>query len=88
MCLKVKPPWPMPAETAEVGKKLLKAESAYRLIGEKLFEQLHERDYADLFPPEGQPGLSPIILAFVTVFQYMEKMSDRQAAEYGYFKKA
>lgn len=81
MCLKVKPPWPMPEETGNIGKTLMKADSPYRLIGERLFEQMHEQDYADLYPAIGQPGLSPIILALVTVFQYMEKLSDRQAAE-------
>jgi transposase len=30
---------------------------------------------------EGKPGISPVILAFVTVFQFMEKLPDRQAAE-------
>ena len=81
MCLKIQPPWPMPRDTGEVGKILLKPDSPYRLIGDKLFGRFHEQEYADLYPAEGQPGLSPIILAFITVFQYLEKMSDRQAAE-------
>ena len=81
MCLKVQPPWPMPAETAAVGKVILRADSPYRLIGEQLFERFSEQDYADLYSPEGKPGISPVILAFVTVFQFMEKLPDRQAAE-------
>jgi hypothetical protein len=59
-------PWPMPAETAAVGKVILKADSPYRLIGELLFEKFSERDYADLYSPEGKPAISPVILAFVT----------------------
>lgn len=81
MCLKVQPPWPMPSETAAAGETILKADSPYRLIGEQLFGQFSEQDYADLYSPEGKPGLSPAILAFVTVFQFMEKLPDRQAAE-------
>lgn len=81
MSLKVQPPWPMPCETAAVGKALLKADSAYRLIGDQLFGQFSEQDYADLYSLEGKPGISPVILAFVTVFQFMEKLPDRQAAE-------
>lgn len=81
MCLKVQEPWPMPQETEKVGKAILKEESPYRLIGERLFERFHEQDYADLYSPEGKPGISPVVLAFVTVFQFMEKLPDRQAAE-------
>jgi transposase len=81
MCLKVQLPWPMPAETAAVGKVILKADSPYRLIGELLFEKFSERDYVDLYSPEGKPAISPVILAFVTVFQFMEKLPDRQAVE-------
>jgi transposase len=81
MCLKVQPPWPMPPETAAVGKVILKEDSAYRLIGDRLFERYSEYDYADLYSAEGKPGISPVILAFVSVFQFMERLPDRQAAE-------
>ncbi len=81
MCLKIQPPWPMPKETGRVGLILLDEKSPYRLIGDNLFENLNEADFADLYPAEGQPGLSPVILAFVTAFQFMEKLPDRQAAE-------
>jgi transposase len=79
MSLKIHPPWPMPADTGRIGQKLLKANNVYRLIGDQLFEHLSEEDYADLYSAEGKPGISPIILAFVTVFQFMEKLADRQA---------
>lgn len=81
MCLKIQPPWPMPPETAAVGKAILKEDSPYRLIGDRLFERYSEYDYADLYSTEGKPGISPVILAFVTVFQFMERLPDRQAAE-------
>jgi transposase len=38
-------------------------------------------DFALLFPRRGQPALDPARLALVTVFQYLEGVSDRQAAE-------
>lgn len=79
MCLKVQLPWPMPEETERIGRKLLKEQDAYRLIGDQLFEQLREADYADLYSAEGKPGISPVILAWVSVFQFMEKLADRQA---------
>jgi transposase len=69
----------MPAETERIGRKLLKENDVYRLIGDRLFEQLNEEEYADLYSVEGKPGISPIILAFISVFQFMEKLADRQA---------
>jgi len=79
MCLKIQSPWPMPAETERIGRKLLKENDVYRLIGDRLFEQLNEEEYADLYSAEGKPGISPILLAFLSVFQFMEKLADRQA---------
>ncbi len=80
MCLKIQPPWAMPVETERIGRKLLKADDSYRLIGDRLFETMREEEYADLYSEEGKPGLSPILLALVSVFQFMEKLADRQAA--------
>ena len=81
MCLKVKQPWQMPNETQRIGQHLLPEKNVYRLIGDELFAKLKEEDFADLYPSEGQPGFSPVILALVMVFQFMEKLPDRQAAE-------
>jgi hypothetical protein len=44
MCLKVQEPWPMPQETAMVGRATLKEDSPYHLIGEKMFDKFHEQD--------------------------------------------
>jgi len=71
----------MPEETGRIGQQLLEENNTYRLIGDKLFAKLNEQEFIDLYPSNGQPGLSPVILAFVTVFQFIEKLPDRQAAE-------
>lgn len=81
MCLKPKEPWPMPKETYEIGAKILAPDSVYKLVGDELFNQFSEADFADLYPEEGKPGYSPVILGFVSIFQYLEKYPDRQAAE-------
>jgi hypothetical protein len=39
MCLKIQRPWSMPVETERIGRKLLKENDVYRLIGDRLFEQ-------------------------------------------------
>src|SRR5271157_4440431 len=64
------------AETAAAGKVLLEEDSAYRLVGKKLFEKFHEEDFEEMYSNEGKPGISPIILVFITVFQFMEKLPD------------
>ncbi len=81
MCLKAQSPWQMPEETRRIGQQLLEEKNTYRLIGDGLFAKLNEEEFSDLYPNDGQPGLSPVILAFVTVFQFIEKLPDRQAAE-------
>jgi transposase len=48
-----------------------------REAGGPLFQT---EDFARLFPRLGQPALDPARLALVTVFQYLEGVSDRQAA--------
>jgi transposase len=81
MSLKPKEPWPMPRETGEIGAKILAPDSVYKMVGDELFQLFTETDFADLYPEEGKPGYSPVILSFVSVFQYLEKYPDRQAAE-------
>lgn len=81
MSLKPKPPRHMPKDLAAIGTKLLPPESPYRLIGDQLYEQYNEADFVDLYHPEGKPGISPVDLSFVTAFQFLEKLSDRQAIE-------
>ncbi len=81
MCLKTRSPWPMPEETGRIGKMLLGENDPYRLIGDQLFAKWKEEEFADLYAREGKPGYSPVILAFVSVFQFMERLADRQAAQ-------
>jgi transposase len=41
----------------------------------------HDEQFADLFPSRGQPAEAPWRLALVTVFQFLERLPDRQAAD-------
>jgi transposase len=80
MSLKPKSPRPMPAELARLAH-LIPAGSLYRLVGDELYEQYDDEDFVDLYHAEGKPGISPVLLAFVTVFQFLENLSDRKAME-------
>ena len=80
MSLKPKPPRPMPAELERLAH-LIPAGSPYRLVGDVLYSQYDEADFVDLYDAEGKPGISPVLLAFVTIFQFLEDLSDRKAVE-------
>ena len=80
MSLKPQPPRPLPPEIAAWGAKHLAVDSPYRLVGETLYTQFHDADFLDLYHREGKPGLSPVLLALVTVFQALENLSDAAAA--------
>ena len=40
-----------------------------------------DEDFSQFYPARGQPGLAPWRLALVTVLQFLENLSDRQAAD-------
>ena len=50
-------------------------------LRDKLGSIFQDEDFAELFPKEGQPALPPWRLALVTLLQFRENLSDRQAAE-------
>jgi transposase len=50
-------------------------------IRDKLGSLFRDADFASLFEWQGQAGISPGLLAMVTVMQFMEGLTDRQAAE-------
>jgi transposase len=40
-----------------------------------------DQDFADLFPSRGQPAEAPWRLALISIMQYAEGLTDRQAAD-------
>lgn len=48
---------------------------------DRLDELFVDEDFADWHPADRRPGLSPARLALVSVLQYTENLTDRQAAE-------
>src|SRR5689334_25307158 len=80
MSLRPEPVGEIPAETARVAWAAFpKGTVVTRLRDE--FDALYEdEDFRSLYPARGQPGLTPWWLALVTVFQFLELLSDRHAA--------
>lgn len=70
----------IPEDTRQLGDRLLKATDVMRVIGEQLSEFVTDADFVDLYPAKGQPAIAPGLLAMVTVMQWVEAVSDRQAA--------
>ncbi|MGP8329379.1 MAG: transposase, partial [Methanosarcinaceae archaeon] len=70
----------IPEDTAELGEKLLKDDDIYRKIGEELSDLIKDEDFADMYSPIGGPALSPALLSLVLIFQMLEKIPDRLAA--------
>jgi transposase len=53
----------------------------YLKLRERIGTIIHDEDFAPLFAKDGTPGLPPWRLALVTILQFHENLSDRQAAE-------
>jgi len=53
----------------------------YLRLHEELGSIYEDEAFAELFPRRGQPAEAPWRLALVTVLQFVEGLSDRQAAD-------
>jgi transposase len=71
----------MPADIAAVGQTLLPDSNPYRVIGDHLADVLDDAPFAALYETTGRAAISPSLLALVTLFQFMENIPDREAAE-------
>jgi transposase len=72
---------PIPALTLQVARAAFPKTSTFMLMRDTLGSLFVDEDFACLFPCRGQPALSPWRLALVTIMQFVEGLSDRQAAE-------
>ena len=71
----------VPEETARVARAAFPKGNLYLKMRDELGTFYKDEDFADLFPKRGQPAFSPWRLALITVMQFTEGLSDRQAAE-------
>ena len=70
----------IPEETAHVARAAFPKGNPYLLIADELGPLYANAQFAALFPTTGQPALDPARLAAITIFQFMEGLSDEQAA--------
>jgi transposase len=72
---------PVPNGTARVARAAFRRGNPYVLLRDRLGAVFDDVDFADLYPTLGQPAYAPWRLALVTLMQFREGLSDRQAAE-------
>lgn len=81
MSLKPEPLPPVPEETARVARATFPRGNVVMHMRDALGTIYTDEVFSDLFPMRGQPAEAPWRLALVTVLQFMENLTDRQAAE-------
>jgi transposase len=69
----------IPDDTEQVARATFPKGNPYLLIADELGPLYANAQFATLFAKTGQPGLDPARLALITVFQFMEGLSDEQA---------
>jgi transposase len=81
MCMLTPFPSTIPEQTRQLVEPLLPRDSVYRLVGAEIDEIMSDEDFIDLYAEEGRPAVNPVVLALVSVFQFLEMLPDRAAAE-------
>ena len=82
MSLHPQPPSPsIPAESTRVARAAFPKGNPYLTLRDDLGPVFADGDFGDLYPKHGQPAYPPWRLALVTLLQFREGLSDRQAAE-------
>jgi transposase len=75
-------PWPeVPAVTARVARAAFRKGALAIRARDELGAWYEDADFAGAYGVRGAPGISPAQLAMVTVLQFCENLTDRQAAD-------
>ncbi len=81
MSMRPKPIGPVPEDTARVARAAFPKGTTYVQMRDVLGAIYDDEDFAELFEARGRPAIAPWRLALVTLMQFSEGLSDRQAAE-------
>ena len=81
MSLRPSPLAPVPSETARVVQAAFPKGHPYLKLRDTFGALFQDAQFADLFSHTGQPAEAPWRLALVTLLQFAEHLSDRQAAD-------
>ena len=81
MSLHPQPIGRIPAETMRVARTAFPHGTVVTRLRDEFADLYRDEDFAALYPRRGQPGLAPWRLSLVTVLQFLEHLSDIQAAD-------
>jgi transposase len=74
--------WSIPEDTKRIALAVFKKGNIYLKIAEQLGQLYEDKEWLDLYKHDGgQSSISPARLALITIFQFMEGLTDRQAAD-------
>jgi transposase len=79
--MRPKPIGPVPQDTARVAEAAFPNGNLYMQMRDVLGSIYADEDFSELFEVRGRPAIAPWRLALVTLMQFSEGLSDRQAAE-------
>lgn len=81
MSLHPQPIPPVPEETVRVAQAAFPKGNLYLTLRDKLGTLYEDNDFGELYPQRGQPAQSPWRLALIAILQFVENLSERQAAD-------
>jgi transposase len=71
----------IPAQTEIVARAAFPHGNPYLLLRDRLAPFFDDAIFGDIYPALGQPAYAPWRLALVTLMQFRESLSDRQASD-------
>src|SRR5262249_54376270 len=74
-------PYQIPAQTAVVARAAFPKATLAMRLADSLGLFYEEADFAALYSATGRPGEDPVRLALISILQFLESLSDRQAAD-------
>jgi transposase len=81
LSFQTQPDQSVPELTVQVARAAFPKGNPYLQLRDELGQVYGDAEFAALFPTRGQPAESPGQLALITVFQFAEGLTDRQAAD-------
>ena len=72
MSLQAQVTYDVPPLTAQVARAVFPSGNPVMRMYDELGMLVRDTDFADLFPPQGQPAAAPARLALVTLLQFWE----------------
>src|SRR5512134_601577 len=81
MSLHPEPIGEMPTETVRIARSAFPKGTLVTRLREEFSTLYQDEDFRAFYPTRGQPALPPWRLALITIFQFLEHLSDRQAAD-------